>query len=121
MRIVLTFILFLFGDFLYASVVDTSTIDSNYRLHDFYQEKMVDTSVQLKLVEVKRMLDESDDEWVTGPMSGGNYSLGENYDSQQNINPKVAGLITVSFLAFIIYIIFRVRRSLRKDEPSRRR
>lgn len=121
MKTVLIFILALSGSFLFASEEDTSTYDTNYRLYYVQREKVVDSTVKFRQEMPEDMLERNDDNFMNGPVSGGHHPIGGNYDSIHNINPKVAGFISVCFLSFVGYIIFRVRRSLKKDKRKRKR
>lgn len=38
------------------------------------------------------------------------------YDSTQHLNPKLSLIIVSGFLLFVIYVVYRVRRSLKDDE-----
>jgi hypothetical protein len=120
MKIVLAFILILTGNFLFATEQDSSDYDTNYRLYDVQPHKTVDTNVQIRLVEPEPRRKNRSDEWITGPLNSGPIGIGSNYDSIHNINPKVAGFISVCFLSFVLYIIMRVRRGLKKDKRNRR-
>lgn len=118
MKTFLIFFMVLGANLILAFDEDT-TFDSNYRLYDVQPEEMVDTSVRLIVVEEKNVHKRSND-WINGPVNQGPYGEGSNYDSIHNINPKVAGFISVCFLSFVLYIIFRVRRSMKKDKRNQR-
>lgn len=47
--------------------------------------------------------------------SFGHGYVGENYDSQHNIPNDVAGTIVLLFLVFVLYIGFRVWRSIKNE------
>jgi hypothetical protein len=91
-----------------------------FAVSDVQSERMVDKNVQLKFVEQEKPKRDEAGEFLRGPV-GPAPAEGGNYDSIHNINPKVAGFITVCFLSFVGYIIFRVWRSMRRDERNRRR
>jgi hypothetical protein len=48
-------------------------------------------------------------------ISYGHGYVGYNYDSQQGVNNTVGGIIVVTVLLFILYIIIKVRKELRND------
>ena len=109
--ILLTFLVISFASFSQDS--DSTSFDSSYRLIDFPKDKkMADTNIQFIVTENEPV------EWIRRPSSGSDYSLGSNYDSTHNVDPKVAALIAVSFLLFILYIVFRVWRSLKRDKTQ---
>lgn len=110
MKFVLAIIIFFGGQFLFAKAADS--LDTNYRLYDFNRSSTVDTSIQFILVETEAPRIK----WSPQPFGYGDY--GTPYNSVQHFNPKLAGIISISFLAFILYIILRVRRSIRKDKQD---
>ena len=121
MKFLLTICCLLFIHVLFASEVDTSFGDTSYTLYDLRSDQMVDTGVQFIRVEPERVVKRNPNDWMRGPVSGGPHSRGGNYDSIHNINPKVGAFISICFLVFVLYIFFRVRRSLRKDGDEKRR
>jgi len=115
MKILLSIFPVVFSYSLSASSVE---IDSNMRLDEIQKEQMVDTDVRIFLVEPEKVIQRESDEWIRGPISGGDHAIGSNYDSIHNINPKVGAFISICFLSFVVYIIFRVRRSLKKEKRN---
>ena len=83
------------------------------------QEEMVGTSVRLIIANEENREEDYWDDRMVGPTQKGPFVILGNYDSIHSINPKVKGLIAVCFLSFVLYIIFRVRRSLKKDKRNR--
>lgn len=120
MKFVVFFIVFLTGNFLYASEEDTSSVDTNYTLYDHHSYGRRDSSIRFVVTEPENTKRKKSDDWITGPVNDGPIGIGSNYDSVHNVNPKVAGFISVCFLAFVLYIVLRVRRSLKKDKRNRR-
>lgn len=106
---------FLFLSFVsFSQDLDSTSYDSSYRLHHVNNGQNVkDTNVQLII------LKEEPFKIIRRPITINDYSLGSNYSSTQNIHPVVATIISVCFLLFITYIVFRVRRSLKADKKKR--
>ena len=121
MKFFVTFFLVLIGSYLFAEDIDPAEYDTNFRLYDVQRTKTVDTSVRIRLVEPEDIPRDKSNDFITGPVSGGPHPIGGNYDSIHNINPKVAGFISVCFLSFVAFIVFRVRRSLKRDEKRNKR
>lgn len=110
MRITLRFT-FLFLSFAsFSQDFDSTSFDTSYRLYDFNNNKMVDTSVRFVAIETEPP------KRIRRAPSGGNYPIGSNYDSTHNVDPKIATLVSLCFLLFILYIIFRVWRGLKSDK-----
>ena len=120
MRVILAFIFALNACFLFASHKDSFSLNFRELDRPVKPYRTVDSTIQFVVVEPEDVLNRSD-EWVNGPLNSGPGGIGSNYDSIHNINPKVAGFIAVCFLSFVLYIIFRVRRSLKKDKRKNRR
>jgi len=121
MKFLLIALFVIIGTSLFAAEVDSSAIDSDLVLAPVQSEKkFVDRNVQIRLEKPKKRRKGEYGTFIKrhpgpAPAEGG------NYDSIHNINPKVAGFITVCFISFALYIIWRVRRSLKKDERNHRR
>lgn len=87
--------------------------DSSYRLDDIDSEfVMADTNLRFIVIETEPSTR------IRRPLQGVNHAIGSNYGSTQNVNPTTATIICVSFLLIILYIVFRVRRSLKADKTK---
>lgn len=118
-KLLLTVSLVFLGNFTFALKLDTLFGDTSYTLYDLRSDRWVDDSaIEFVSVEPKRVVNRKSNDWMRGPVSGGNHARGANYDSIHNINPKVGGVIAVGFLVFIVYVIFRVRKSLKRDREK---
>ncbi|NVK63766.1 MAG: hypothetical protein HWE22_04230 [Flavobacteriales bacterium] len=109
---------FLLGNHLLASDDSLMIIDSNMTLEEIDARYIRDTSFRLEWSLPKKVAKKESDEWMRGPVSGGGHGVGSNYDSVHNINPKVGAVISIGFLSIVVYIIFRVRRSLKKEKRN---
>ena len=92
---------------------DSTSFDTSYRLDDIDSEFVTaDTNLRFIVIETEPSTR------IRRSPQGGNHAIGSNYGSTQNVNPTAATIICVSFLLIILYIVFRVRRSIKADKTK---
>lgn len=86
----------------------------------YYVDSLGDTVFDLKLkkfpLDVWPNSNSNDVNTWDVPVPGAYSEFGRPYDSTQHFNPRLAAIIAGTFGLFVLYIIYRVRKALKRDK-----